>query len=41
MHFIDHTNRSIAMKVESTYLSYQPTAHKVYVIVWQPIGANQ
>ena len=43
MHVIYHINRSIATKVDSTYLSYQPTAHNVYmyVLVWQPVGANQ
>ena len=31
MHFIYYINRSIATKVDSTYLGYSPTAHSVYV----------
>ena len=41
MHFIYYINRSIAPKVDSTYLGYWSTAHIVYVLVWRPVGANQ
>ena len=40
MHFIYYINRSIATKVDSTYLNYWPTAHSVYVL-WRPVGVNQ
>ena len=30
-HFIYYINKSIAIKVDSTYLSYKLTAHNVYV----------
>ena len=33
MHFIYYINRSIAMKVESTYLGYWPTPHSVCLVV--------
>ena len=31
LHFISHINRSVATKVDSTYLGNYPTAHNVYV----------
>ena len=39
MHFIYYINRSIATKVDSTYLGYWPTAHSVYVL-WRELGSN-
>ena len=38
MHFIYYINRSVATKVDSTYLGYWPTAHSVYVL-WREVGA--
>ena len=32
MQFTYYINRSIATNVDSTYLSYSPTAHSVYVL---------
>ena len=34
-----NNNRSIATKVDSTYLGYWPTVHSVYVL-WQEVDAN-
>ena len=39
MHFIYYINRSIATKVDSTYLGYWPTAQCVYVL-WRELGSN-
>ena len=39
MHFIYYINRSIATKVDSTYLGHWPTAHSVYVS-WRELGSN-
>ena len=33
MHFIYHINKSIATKVDSTYLGYQSTTHNVTRII--------
>ena len=40
MHYIYYINRSIATKVDSTYLGHSPTAHNIYGF-WLPVGANQ
>ena len=40
MHFIYYINRSIATKVDSTYLGYRSTAQNVYVL-WREMGTNQ
>ena len=37
--FIYYINRSIATKVDSTYLGHYSIAHSVYVL-WQVVGAN-
>ena len=41
MHFIYYINKSIATKIDSTYLGYQSTAHNVYLCLCRPVGANQ
>ena len=41
MHFIYYINSSIAIKVDSTYLGYWPTAHGLYMyVLWREVGSN-
>ena len=42
MHFISYINRSIATKVDSSYLGYNNclTAHSTYVL-WRAVGTKK